>query len=98
MESDDSIRFAQATKDLVNSHSYKLTVGAWLEEMRNAAIQKLIYLEMGDQAIWQCQAELKVVDLIYTKIQAQVNKLEHLRLKKLKTEEKEKSHDNGNIG
>ena len=92
--SDESLRYASLVKDLIASHSYKLTLGAWLEEMRVAALKKLMYLPMGDEQIWQCQAELKVIDLIYSKIQAQVDKAEHLRVKNLK---KEKQNDNRSL-
>lgn len=91
MENEESFRYANLVKDLINSNSYKLTIGVWLEEMKKAATQTLLYLEMGDDRIWQCQAELKVIDLIYSKIQAQIDKAEYLRLKNLK---KDKADDN----
>lgn len=86
---EEAIRFAGLVKSLAESHSYKLTIGAWLEEMRQSALKTLMYLPMGDQKIWQCQAELKVVDMINSRIQAQIEKSEHLRLKNLKREKEQ---------
>ena len=81
---DEKLRQANQLKSLLDSHSFKTTIGAWLEEMRENAITLIAQVPHGDSAIWGIQAELRVLDKIFSRIDSILEAGERIRLKLLK--------------
>lgn len=84
---ENSLRRANQLAGVVNSDSYKETIGKWLSDIKSEAVAQIGNLnrsEAGsDEKLWEAQSEIKIVNRIELRINSILASGQRARLKQV---------------